>query len=274
MAGGINLSTDTVNQLSLVGAVVIVGLTVFVAGKYIKQMKTDTSTGELSEENWDGIGEYKNPLPLGWAVSYVGTMIWGLWYWFLGYPLNGFSQIGQYNDEVKAYNKAYEAKWTNPDNQTLHDMGEGIFLVQCAPCHGIDGGGIDGKAQGFDKRMTKEQILHVIANGQHQLNYPMGAMPPGMAQGDDAKKIAEWISGGMKGEKPAAFSACASCHGEDGTGNNGQAPNLKEYDDTLLTHVLEHGKTASIGTMPSFKGRLTPVQEKAVATYIRSIKDN
>jgi len=274
MAGGINLSSDTVNQLSLVGAAVIIGLTVFVAGKYIKQMKTDTSTGELSEENWDGIGEYKNPLPLGWAVSYAGTIIWALWYWFLGYPINAFSQIGQYNDEVKAYNKAYEAKWANPDKDTLLNMGEGVFLVQCAPCHGIAGDGIDGKAQGFDKRMSEEQVLHVIANGQKGMGFPMGEMPGGMAQGDDAKAIAKWIASGMKGEKPAAFSACASCHGEDGTGNNGQAPNLKDYDDVLVSHVLEHGKHGVLGTMPSFKGRLTDVQEKAVAAYIRSIKEN
>ena len=274
MAGGINLSSDTVNQLSLLGAAVIVGLTVFVAGKYIKQMKTDTSTGELGDETWDGIGEYKNPLPLGWAVSYVGTIIWGLWYWFFGYPLNAYSQIGEYNEEVKAYNKAYEAKWANPDKDTLLNMGEGVFLVQCAPCHGIAGDGIDGKAQGFDKRMTEEQVLHIIANGQKGMGFPMGEMPAGMAQGDDAKAIAKWIAGGMKGEKPASFAACASCHGEDGTGNNGQAPNLKDYDDPLVQHVLEHGKQGLLGTMPSFKGRLTDVQEKAVAAYIRSIKEN
>ncbi len=269
-----NLSGDTVNLLSMIGAAVIIGLTVFVAGKYIRQMKTETSSGELSEENWDGIGEYKNSLPTGWAVSMVGTMIWGLWYWFLGYPLNAYSQIGEYNEEVKAYNTAYAAKWTNPDADTLRDMGEGTFLLQCAPCHGIAGDGIDGKAQGFDKRMTEEQVLHVIENGQDQLKYPMGAMPAGMASGDDAKAIAKWIASGMKGEKPAAFAACASCHGDDGTGLGGQAANLKAYDATLVSHVLEHGKVGSIGRMPSFNdGRLTDIQKKAVATYIQSLQE-
>ncbi len=268
-----NLSGDTVNLISMIGAVAIVALTVFVAGKYIRQMKTDKSTGELSEENWDGIGEYKNSIPTGWAVSMVGTMIWGVWYWFVGYPLNAYSQIGAYNEEVKAYNAAYEAKWANPDQETLLGMGEGVYLVQCAPCHGISGDGIDGKAQGFDKRMTEEQVLHVINNGQDTLKYPMGAMPAGMASGDDAKAIAKWIAGGMKGEKPASFAACASCHGDDGQGMGGQAPNLAAYDETLIKHVLEHGKTGSIGTMPSFVGRLTPVQEKAVATYIHSLQE-
>jgi len=270
----INLSTDAVNQLSLLGAAAIVILTVYVAGKYIRQMKTDTSTGELSDENWDGIGEYKNPIPVGWAVSFVGTMIWGLWYWFIGYPLNAYSQIGEYNEEVKTYNAQFEKKWQNPDDETLLAMGEGVYLVQCAPCHGLDGTGIDGKAQGFDKRMTEAQVLYVIEHGQDQLGYPMGAMPPGMASGDDAKAIAKWIAGGMKGEKPAAFAACASCHGEDGTGLGGQAPNLSAYDATLVKHVLTHGKKGSIGTMPSFNdGRLTDIQMEAVARYIASLKE-
>ena len=34
----------------------------------------------------------------------------------------------------------------NP-SETLKAMGESIFLVQCAPCHGVDGEGIGGKAQ-------------------------------------------------------------------------------------------------------------------------------
>jgi len=270
----INLSSDVVNQLSLVGAAAIIILTVYVAGKYIKQMKTETSTGELSDENWDGIGEYKNPVPTGWIVSFLGTMIWGLWYWFLGYPLNAYSQIGEYNEEVKAYNAEFAKKWQNPDKETLMAMGEGVFLVQCAPCHGLDGTGIDGKAQGFDKRMTEAQVLYTIEHGQDQLKYPMGAMPPGMASGDDAKAIAKWIAGGMKGEKPAAFAACASCHGEDGKGLGGQSPNLAEYDATLVKHVLTHGKTGSIGTMPAFNdGRLTDIQMEAVAHYIASLKE-
>ena len=270
----INLSSDVVNQLSLVGAAAIIILTVFVAGKYIKQMKTDTATGELSEENWDGIGEYKNPLPLGWALSYVGTMIWAIWYWlFSPYAVNAYSQIGEYNQEVKTYNANFEKKWANPSADTLMGMGEGVYLVNCAPCHGIAGDGIDGKAQGFDKRMTKAQVLDVIKNGQNSLHYAMGPMPAGMASGADADAIAAWIASGMKGEKPAAFAACASCHGADGKGNGGTAPNLAEYGDTLVNHVLNNGKTGSIGTMPSFKGRLTDVQQKAVATYLRSLQE-
>ena len=270
----INLSTDVVNQLALVGAAAIIILTVGVAGKYIKQIKEETATGELSEENWDGIGEYKNPLPLGWALSYIGTMIWGIWYWFFSpYAVNAYSQIGEYNEEVKAYNARFEKKWKNISEEDLKNMGEGVYLVNCAPCHGIAGDGIDGKAQGFDKRFTKAQVLAVIKNGQHQLMYAMGPMPAGMASGKDAEEIAEWIANGMKGQQPAAFATCAGCHGPDGKGNGGAAPNLYEYDYQTVKHVLEHGKRGIIGKMPSFKGRLTDVQEKAVAKYIQSLKE-
>ena len=270
----INLSTDVVNQLSLVGAAAIILLTVFVAGKYIKQIKDDTASGELAEENWDGIGEYKNPLPVGWALSYVGTMVWAIWYWFFSpYAVNAYAQIGEYNDEVKQYNSTFEKKWANPSQEDLMGMGEGVYLVNCAPCHGIAGDGIDGKAQGFDKRMTEAQVLAVIKNGQNSLKYDMGPMPAGMASGDDAKAIAKWIASGMKGEKPASFSACASCHGEDGKGNNGMSPNLASYDEPTVKHVLANGKKGTIGTMPAFKGMLTDVQQKAVATYLQSLQE-
>ncbi len=265
--------SDPINAITMLGAVAIATLAFGVSAKYIAQMKTDKAQGELAEENWDGIGEYKNELPSGWAYSFLGTLIWALWYWTVGYPVNAFSQIGQYNEEVKAYNKKFEAMHKNADKETLKQMGESIFLVQCAPCHGTTGDGLSGKAQDFTSRMTKAQVLHVINNGQHQLDFPMGAMPPGMASGKDAEDIAAWIAGGMKGEKPAAFAACASCHGADGKGNNGMAPNLTEYDVTLVSHVLEHGKKGIIGRMPSFKTRMTPVQEKALAEYIQSLKD-
>jgi cytochrome c oxidase cbb3-type subunit 3 len=273
MFENLNLSTDTVNQLSLVGAVAIVVLTVFVAGKYIKQMKTDTSTGELTDENWDGIGEYKNPLPLGWAVSFFGTLIWAIWYWFAGYPLNAYSQIGEYNEEVATYNATFESKWANPDQDTLMGMGEGVYLVQCAPCHGIAGDGIDGKAAGFDKWGTAAGVLETIEKGSKGLGYPMGEMPAGMASGDDAKAIAAYVAGGMKGEKPASFSACASCHGEDGKGLGGQSPDLTTYGTpAFVKDVLNRGKVGHIGTMPKFNdGRLTDIQKEAVGTYILSL---
>ena len=264
--------SDPINLITMIGAIAIAGLSVGVSIKYISQMKTDTASGELAEENWDGIGEYKNELPSGWAFSFLGTIIWALWYWTIGYPVNGFSQIGQWNEEVKAYNAKFEAANKNADAATLKEMGESIFLVQCAPCHGTTGDGLSGKAHDFTKRISKAQVLDVIAKGSNQLGYPMGAMPPMMATGKDAEDIATYVAGGMKGEKPASFATCESCHGPDGKGMNGMAANIAGYDDKLITNVIKNGKKGAIGTMPAFHDRMTPVQTKALSAYIQTLK--
>jgi cytochrome c oxidase cbb3-type subunit 3 len=264
--------SDPINLITMIGAVAIAVLSVGVSIKYINQMKTDTASGELAEENWDGIGEYKNELPGGWAYSFLGTLIWAMWYWTIGYPVNSFSQIGQWNEEVKAHNAKFEAAHKNADAATLQQMGESIFLVQCAPCHGTTGDGLSGKAHDFTARMSKAQVLDVIAKGSNQLGYPMGAMPPMMAQGKDAEDIAAYVAGGMKGEQPASFAACASCHGPDGKGMDGMAANIAEFDEALVTNVVKNGKKGALGTMPAFHDRMTPVQLKALATYIKTLK--
>ncbi|SMC08455.1 c-type cytochrome [Nitratiruptor tergarcus] len=278
-----NWLSDNVNQLALLGAAAILILTIGVAAKYFKQIKEGKSEGVLKEENWDGIGEYKNNSPIGWSLAFIGTIIWGVWYWLVGYPLNAYSQIGEYNEEVAAHAAKFESKWANPTKEDLLGMGEGVFLVQCSPCHGIDGTGIEGKAQDLTRRLLKKEVLDVINRGSEalgnpngQFGYQLGMMPPGLLSGADAEAVAEYVANGFKGNDKGAElfqTACASCHGPDGKGMNGMAPNLREYDDTIISKVLENGKHGIIGKMPSFKGRLTPVQQKAVATYIRSLSE-
>ena len=265
--------SDPINAITFIGAVAIAVLAFGVAAKYMSQMKNDTATGELAEDNWDGIGEYKNELPSGWAWSYVGTIIWAIWYFLAGYPLNAYSQIGAWNDEVKASKAKFEKKFKDVKADTLKDMGESIFLVQCAPCHGETGDGLSGKAHDLTHRISKEQVLYVIKNGSHYFKYALGAMPQGLAQGKDAEDVAAYVAGGLKGDAPAAWGTCAGCHGQDGTGNGGTAPNLKAVDATLVSQVLTHGKVGSIGRMPSFVNRFTPVQEKALATFIGSLQE-
>ncbi len=263
--------SDSINAIAVGGAVAIATITAYVTSLYIGKMKTESTTGELLDENWDGIGERTNELPSGWAYIFLATFVWLVWYWTLGYPVNQFSQIGQYNEEVIAHNKKFEKKFANITPAGLKDMGKSLFFVQCAPCHGNTGDGLSGKAHDLTKRISKMQILDVITNGSNKLGYPMGMMPPGMASGKDAEDIATYIAGGLKGEAPASIAACSSCHGADFKGNGGMAPNLTGYDNALLSHVLQNGKKGIIGTMPSFKTMITPIQEKALTTYIQSI---
>ena len=271
MSLDIDIFADSINALTMGGAIAIAVLTSAISMKYVNQMKTDTASGELADENWDGIGEYKNELPSGWAYSFLGTFIWAMWYGFFGYPVNAYSQIGEYNEEVLAYNEKFETVHKDADEATLKEMGESIFLVQCSQCHGVTGDGLSGRAQDFTARMTKEQVLYTIEHGANELSYPMGSMPPMMASGKDAEEIAIYVAGGMKGEQPASFAVCASCHGADGKGSAGMSPDIVSYDGTLMKHVLGHGKKGMIGKMPSFKTLITPVQEKALTVYIQSL---
>ena len=273
MSLDIDIFADSINAITMGGAVAIAVITAAVAVKYINQMKTDTAGGELADENWDGIGEYKNELPSGWAYSFLAVFLWSMWYGFAGYPVDSYSQIGEYNEEVLAYNAKFEAVHKDADNATLKEMGESIALVQCVQCHGVTGDGLSGKAHDLTNRMTKEQVLHVINNGSNQLGYAMGEMPAGMASGAQAEEIAAYVAGGMKGDQPASFAACSSCHGVDGKGMDGMSPNLLVYDATLISHIIRNGKKGMIGKMPSFKTLITPIQEKALTVYIQSLSN-
>lgn len=275
---------DNVNMLALIGAAAIIIITFIVAGKYIKQIRDDVSEGELAEDNWDGIGEYKNPLPMGWAVIFILAIIWALWYFLMGYPLNSYSQIGEYNEEVAAYNANFESKWANPDHATLMGMGEGIFLVQCAPCHGITADGMGDVAKNLSQWGNEEEIVQTILKGSKGLNYPLGEMPAGLLDKDSAKAVAAYIAKEVSAIKAtknpdlvetgrALWATCAACHGEDGAGMDGQSPNLTAYGSApFVVDVLNRGKKGHIGNMPKFNdGRLSHVQKQAVGTYVTSL---
>ncbi len=273
VAGDAFDTDDYINSLTMLGALAIIVITVFVTLKYINQMKNDTASGELAEERWDGIGEYRNAIPSGWGLAFIGVIVWGMWYMAIGYPTGGFSQIGQWNEETIEYNAKFASKWENPSNETLVAMGESTFLVQCSPCHGIDGEGIEGKAQDLTKRILKSSVEHVIKNGANNFTtaFPGGMPPMMLTEAADIEAVSAYVAGGFKGEQPAMYAVCAGCHGAEGEGIAFVGPNIKEYDDAVISSVLTDGKKANIGIMPNFKGRLNPTQEKAVAAYIRSI---
>jgi len=285
--GSLNyINDDAVNILALLAAALILGITFVVSAKYVNQMKNDTATGELMQENWDDIREYNNKLPVGWAVSFLGTITFAFWYFSIGFPLNAFSQIGQYNEEVAKHNKNFEKNYENVDEEILNEMGESIFLVNCAPCHGITGDGIDGKAADFSRWGSEKGIVDVILHGSKGLGYAMEEMPAGLMDKDNAKAVAAYvmleISTYGKTANPdlvelgkSLYVGCVGCHGTDGKGSYGTSPDLTKYGTpTFVVDVLERGKKGTIGVMPTYKVEdqiMTPIQQKAVGTYISSL---
>jgi cytochrome c oxidase cbb3-type subunit 3 len=286
--GGLN--GDIVNMLAIAGAVALVIVTVFVVTKYVRQMQSDTAGGELAEESWDSIGEYKNPLPMGWAIIFLGSIVWAGWYFLAGYPVNAYSQIGEYNEDSAAANAKFDVKYANLTNEDLHNMGESVFLVNCAPCHGLDADGMNGKAANLKKRLKASSVAYVINHGSMNNiavhiddngSKTTSAMPDrsGLLNAAtnapitdaEIEKVSNYVANGMKGEGADVFAnTCASCHGTDGKGIDGVAPNIAAFTPAFVSDMLSHGKKGAIGAMPAFTN-LNATQVKAVSTYITDI---
>lgn len=278
--GGLN--GDIVNMLAVAGAVVIFSATTFVVTKYVRQMQADSASGELAKENWDGIGEYKNKIPTGWGVVYILLMIWGMWYFVAGYPVNSYSQIGEYNEDSAAHNAKFEEKYKEIKGDRLVEMGESVFLADCKVCHGISADGIDGKAANLNVRLEPRTVKYVIEHGSdnHLLGMEMpmpdrnglfNANTNALISDAEIDQVVTYVANGLKGDGAEVFAgACSSCHGPDGAGIEGVAPNIAHFTPALVTNVLNHGKKSSIGVMPSFD-RLNDKQKEAVGAYIASI---
>jgi len=276
-AGGMGGEGDWVNKLAVLGAVVLVIVTAFVVTKYVRQMQSDTAGGQLADENWDGIGEYKNELPFGWAVIFLGSIVWAMWYFLAGYPVNAYSQIGEYNDEVKAHDTKFEAQFAKMDDATLNAMGESVFIVQCAPCHGLQADGMDGKAANLHERIAEKSVKHIVMNGANNFKTDYaGGMPPMLLQ-DPAQvdAVAKYVASGFKADDAAGKAAytagtCNTCHGENGEGMPSVAPKINGWEAGMVATVLKDGKKGAIGAMPAFTN-LTAVQTKALGAYVSSL---
>lgn len=289
---------DNVNVLSLIGAAVIILATFIVVARMFAQMKEKRGEAELAEHSWDGIGEYKNPVPLGWSVVFFLAVVWMLWYFLWGYPLNSYSQIGEYNEEVQKHNSTFQQKFSTMSQEDKIAMGTNLFLVQCSPCHGITGDGINGKAQNLGIWGSEEFIALVVKNGSQGLgadaegnSYLMPVMQNAADLGlsdDDVKAVAAYVALKVSAIKKTAneglvdmgelvyTETCVTCHGEDGTGIIGgeaMAPDLTKYGSAAFgVEVLNRGKNGSIGSMPKFDTNiLNDIQKEAVSEYVISL---
>jgi cytochrome c oxidase cbb3-type subunit 3 len=160
-------------------------------------------------------------------------------------------------------------------------MGESVFIAECKVCHGADGKGLGGKAANLHHRISAENVKHVVNNGSnHQLlgfEMPMpdrnglfNANTGALITDAEIDAVAAYVANGFKGNDKGAevFGAvCSSCHGADGKGMEGVAPDLHEFAPAMVVNVLTHGKKGAIGTMPSFD-RLNVKQKEAAASYI------
>lgn len=285
---------DKVNFYSIIGAVVIILATLVVVAMMFSQMKVKRGEAALSKQSWDGIGEYENPVPVGWLVVFFIAVVWMIWYFLFGYPLNSYSQIGEYNGEVSAHNAKFQAKFANLSQEGKIAMGQNLFLVQCSPCHGITGDGINGKAQNLSEFWgTEEAIKDVVKNGTKG-NTPLSVMSKaadlGLTDEEDINAVVAYVAKRLsalkktKREDLVSYGElvyqdyCVACHQLDGTsrvdGGEPMAGDLTKYGSAgFIIDILNTGKDGYIGSMPKYDSNiLNDIQKEAVSEYVNSLR--
>jgi len=251
---------------------------------------------------WDqDLREYNNPLPRWWLWLFYITIVFSVLYLAL-FPglgsfkgIKGWTQAGQWEQQQKeadARAAAYLAPFASMTVAQLAADGKAmatarnLFQVNCAPCHGSDGGGAKGFPNLADKQWQwggdPDTVVQTIMAGR------VAAMPPwGQvlgAQGvDQVVAYVQQISGQQADPTLAAAgktqfeTVCAACHGVDGKGNPLLgAPNLTDGewlyggDAATLKLTLENGRN---GQMPAFGDRLGAERVRLLAAYATRLSE-
>ena len=284
--------------IAVISVVSIVACAVFLRMQSVRKVpgKEVGTTGHSWDED---LAEYNNPLPRWWSWLFYLTVVFALIYLVL-YPglgswpgTLGWTQVGQLEKEQalaqEQFGPLYE-KFAAMDVKALagdpqaRQVGERLFLNNCAQCHASDGRGSRGFPSLADRDWLwggdPEAIRTSIAEGR------TGIMPPfGPALGESGvKDVAHYVLSlsnsthdsirRARGE-PLFKSTCAACHGEQGKGNPALgAPNLT---DRIWLHgsgeaaIIETVTRGRANQMPAHKELLTPAQIRLLTGYVWSL---
>ena len=169
--------------------------------------------------------------------------------------------------------------------------GEKLFQSSCGGCHTLAAAGTSGtigpnldaafgpsKQQGFKESTIQNVVLLQIRDASKP-------MPDNLVKGQDAQDVAAYVAAvagtlaSIAASKPPSElgndgktifqSECASCHTLKAAGATGTVgPNLDQLKPAQA--IVVHQVTNGGAVMPAFKGKLTPAQIAAVATYVSS----
>ncbi|MDA8752813.1 cytochrome-c oxidase, cbb3-type subunit III [Halieaceae bacterium] len=263
-------------------AITLIGITwVLFANRQRDRRSGERTTGH----EYDGIEEFDNPLPAWWFWMFTITILWGVGY-LIVYPgmgnfagVLGWSQIEQHDREVAAAEEKFRAMRDRylampveeiASDPAVRKMGQRMFGIHCAQCHGSDAKGSFGFPNLTDDDWiygaTPDTIKTTLVKGRR------AAMPAWQAiLGDSGitEATAYVLSLNGREAEPAQVAAgethfktyCAACHGMDGTGNPALgAPNLTNgvwlYGGSAeqVATTLRLGRN---GVMPAFGDTLT-----------------
>ncbi|MDH5425582.1 MAG: cytochrome-c oxidase, cbb3-type subunit III [Gammaproteobacteria bacterium] len=264
-----------------------------------KPKQGEAAKGDVTGHTWDDdLQELNNPMPRWWLWLFYITIVFGLAYIII-YPglgsykgTAGWSQTGQYEEEMKAANETYGPIFSGyakqdadslVSNKMAMDSGRRLFMTYCSTCHGSDARGSQGFPNLSDNDWIyggqPEQIKASILDGRR------GVMPSFAHLGE--KGIEEvtnhvmTLSGRKADEVKAAagkatFDAqCVACHGADAKGNIYiGAPNLTDktwlYGSTK-GHIVQSITKGRNGVMPAHRDFLGEDKVHLLSAYIYSL---
>jgi len=260
-------------------------------------LKKDVKQVEDTGHVWDGnLSELNNPVPRWWTVFYVLLCVFGVGYLVLYPGLGQFEGVLGYtsakqvesarneqNEQIKPVYARY-ADMSIPDiahDPQAREIGQRLFLNNCAQCHGSDARGGPSFPNLTDKDWlyggSPETILQTITKGRH------GVMPAWSAQikPAEASDIAQYVRSlsGLAADalrvvpgKRGYDTYCVACHGADGKGNQALgAPNLTDNvwlygsSEATIVQTILNGRN---NQMPAQEKHLTPEQIRMLAAWV------
>jgi cytochrome c oxidase cbb3-type subunit 3 len=202
----------------------------------------------------------------------------------------GYSAARQVKEQQQALQKQIEPVYARyrsmPITQVAHDaqareIGQRLFLNNCAQCHGSDARGGIGFPNLTDGDWlyggAPETIQETITKGRH------GMMPAWSAQisASQAGEIAQYVRSlsGLASDplrvvpgKRGFETFCVACHGIDGKGNTAVgAPNLTDNvwlygsSEATIVQTILNGRQ---NRMPAQEGILTEDQIRMLTAWV------
>ncbi|WP_397475704.1 cytochrome-c oxidase, cbb3-type subunit III [Pusillimonas sp.] len=258
-----------------------------------KEVKQVEETGHV----WDGdLSELNNPVPRWWTVFYLGLCVFALGYLVLYPGLGSFQGVLNYSsaESVRQAQRA-QAEQIAPVYARYESMsipqiagdleaqqiGQRLFLNNCAQCHGSDARGGPSFPNLADRDWlyggTPEQIEQSITKGRH------GVMPPwrGTISPAEASDIAQYVRSlsGLAADslrvvpgKRGYDTYCVACHGAEGKGNTALgAPNLTDNiwlhgsSEASIVDIILNGRE---NQMPAQERILTTQQIRMLTAWV------
>lgn len=277
-----------------ISLVSIVGCGVFLWMQSSAKQVEGQTTGHVWDETLE---EFNNPLPNWWRWLFYMTIAFSLFYLAMYPGLGSFagqykwSSAGEYEGEMKKADAQYGPifqKFLQQDVRTVaanaeaREMGQRLFVNYCAQCHGTDANGQKGFPNLTDNDWlfggTPEQIKESIGKGRDAMMPAKGVKPD--MDAEQIKDVASYVRSisGLAADsirtqrgKEVFGAACAACHGPDGKGLVGLAPNLTDKvwlygsSEASIIETITKGRS---NHMPAFGEFLGEAKVHLLTAYV------